>query len=473
MTTTPESLFAEFRRHGNANALASAFDQTAPELLRVAAFLVPRDEVEDAVHATYVVAMSRQEHWDEQRPLLPWLLGVLANEARQLRRRRRLQARTVLPGAEVPGPMAAAQASEVQASFARALTELPHDDAELLRLHLCEELTCREIGERLRRPAGTVRTQVSRAMSDLRRRLPVGLGVGVGFGELDPAALATVKARVLASGATGAVAVGAGGSRRSAAFGLTAVALLFIAAAAWLAGWFETAAPQASSIVATAEAQPPSATDNPRPGPLAAPADRGLWVGPSPVPEPIAPPWQLRGRVHGEDGVGIAQAWVLLRHGEFEPIIASTRSGADGGYALDLSFWRDRPALDRQRGFFVKAHAPGHNSYPHFGEFPDTVRSDQPWTPQVDFELNRYATLSGRVVDPNGRPVPAVVIADKIDDDSQTLGLAHAEADGTFVVVVVAFEPVKRARLQVTHPGGGPLTLEADVHEGLDHDLGR
>ncbi len=76
---------------------------TAPELLRVAAILLPRDEIEDAVHDTFVVAMTRKQAWDEQRPLLPWLLGVLANEARSRRRRRRQQQR-VAPVVD-PSPM--------------------------------------------------------------------------------------------------------------------------------------------------------------------------------------------------------------------------------------------------------------------------------------------------------------------------------------------------------------------------------
>lgn len=475
MPTLPETLFAEFRRSGDANALASAFDLTAPELLRVAAFLLPRDEVEDAVHDTYVVAMSRHERWDDQRPLLPWLLGVLANEARQRRRRRRLHARTVLPGAAAPDPVAAAQAAEFSASFTRALAELPQDDAALLRLHLCDELTCREIGERLHRPAGTVRTQVSRAMSDLRRRLPVGLGVGAAFGELAPTALTMVKARVLASGSAvaPAVAVAARRARRAVAYGATAAGLLLTVGAAWLAGLFGAGAPPTSSAAVVATA-PPAAPIEPGTPPSAAPATpirEGVTL-PSPPPAITAPPWELRGRVHGEDGVGIANAWVLLRHGEFEPVIASTRSGAGGAFALDLSFWRDRPALDRQRGFFVKAHALGHNSYPHFGEFPDDARADQSFTPNVDFELTRYATLSGRVVDPNGRPVPALVMVDKIDDENHSLDMAHAETDGTFVAIVGSFDEVKRVRVHVTHVGGSPLRLEVDIHEGVDRDLG-
>src|SRR5262245_1774021 len=152
MSDAADREFARFRRTGDAQGLANAFDATAPELLRVASYLLPHADVEDAVHDAFVVAMSRHERWDAGRPLLPWLLGVLANEARSRRRRRRLQAAAATPApAPAPDPVAEASSRELAERLEAALRSIDRDDGALLRLHLFDELSCREIGERLGR----------------------------------------------------------------------------------------------------------------------------------------------------------------------------------------------------------------------------------------------------------------------------------------------------------------------------------
>lgn len=474
MTADPEHQFLKFRRTGDATALAATFAAVAPELLRVAAFLLPRDEVEDAVHDTFVVAMTRQDAWDEQRPLLPWLLGVLANEARSRRRRRRQQRST--PPLATPAtvdPVAAAQAAEFDADFTRTLHALPQHDAELLRLHLCDELTCREIGERLQRPAGTVRTQVSRAMSELRRRLPVAAGAPLALPMADAAMLARLQQRVLTSALEPAVrsTLGATRPRLWSGFVLAAATLVCLAAGLHLAGVFAPTAQPSEPQVRTAT------VDRASTAPPPPPVTPTLAGEPAPTREPAAAatvavaPWTLRGRVHDEQGRGIVGAEIALRHGEFEPRILVTHSGANGEYSLDLAFWRDRPALDRSRGFFVMTKARGHHSYPHFGKFPPTARPDTELALAVDFELGPYPTISGRVVDPSGRPVPGLLMASDPLPNGHLYAVAHAEADGTFLLIVGDIDEGKVA-LTASHAKGAPFHTTLEVHQGLDTDVG-
>ena len=87
-TDRTDRSFARFRRTGDPRALARVFDRTAPELWRVAAHLCrTHHDAEDAVQSTFLSAIESREDWDPGRPVLPWLLGLLANRVREQRRR--------------------------------------------------------------------------------------------------------------------------------------------------------------------------------------------------------------------------------------------------------------------------------------------------------------------------------------------------------------------------------------------------
>ena len=46
------------------------------------------DGAEDLVQTTYLAAIENARAWNEQRPFLPWLSGILANRARRANRRK-------------------------------------------------------------------------------------------------------------------------------------------------------------------------------------------------------------------------------------------------------------------------------------------------------------------------------------------------------------------------------------------------
>src|SRR5688572_1312268 len=176
-----DAAFARFARRADPHALAEVFDATAPELLRVAAHLTGRtDAAEDVVQATFLAAIEDRRSWDPAEPVLPWLLGILANRVRRLRRDQR---RSVDPAGrherEVRGPDALAQDQELTESVIAALATLPEVYRPVLNLHLRHGLTAQEIAQSLDRPAGTVRTQVVRGLDLLRRALPKSLALGV------------------------------------------------------------------------------------------------------------------------------------------------------------------------------------------------------------------------------------------------------------------------------------------------------
>src|SRR5574341_599223 len=82
-----DAAFERYRTSGDPRALARLFDLTAPELARVAGYLV-RDahQAEDLVQTTFLTVLERRGDFAPGEPVLPWLLGIVANRARALRK---------------------------------------------------------------------------------------------------------------------------------------------------------------------------------------------------------------------------------------------------------------------------------------------------------------------------------------------------------------------------------------------------
>lgn len=158
--------------------MAELFDRTAPTLLRVACH-VARDlaSAEDLVQQTFVTAIERWSRFDASRPVLPWLLGILANHSRNARRRvvraGDLEALPALePVASGGGVVAAAGLRELDGIVQRELDRLAEPYREVAILTLRHQLKPAEIARALGRSPGSVRVQLHRALEQLRQRLP-------------------------------------------------------------------------------------------------------------------------------------------------------------------------------------------------------------------------------------------------------------------------------------------------------------
>lgn len=246
---SPDSAFRRFRDRGDPAALAVVFDRTAPELLRLARHLA--DDVataEDLVQATFLTVLERAADHDGQRPVLPWLLGILANHARVARRRSRAPA----DPSRVPGPrpdadpVDAAATHELRAELATAIEALPEPYRPVLRLALGHGLEPQEIAQVLDRPGGTVRAQLARGLDRLRRALPRGVasaGAAAAAGATASRGLAAVRTEVLqrcsASGSVPVAAVGVAGvlAVMGSKVGVVGLAGLVVAGALLLGNW--------------------------------------------------------------------------------------------------------------------------------------------------------------------------------------------------------------------------------------------
>ena len=134
-------------------------------------------EAEDAAQEAFVKAYYALDRFRADAPFRPWLLRMVANEARNRRvaagRRASLAARaSVEPtaGAE-PSPEAVALAREERETLLRALDGLRDDDRRAIACRYFLDLSEAEMADALGCARGTVKSRLSRALGRLREAL--------------------------------------------------------------------------------------------------------------------------------------------------------------------------------------------------------------------------------------------------------------------------------------------------------------
>lgn len=473
-----DSQFARFCRTGDPAALGSVFDRTAPELVRIACYLTGnRADAEDLVQRTFLAAIERRGAFAAERRAMPWLCGILANHARQLQRDRARQpvhARGDEPSSD---PAVEAAQRELDERLQQLRGELSAPYADVLRLHLEQGLTAKEIAGRLSRPAGTVRTQLVRALTQLKQRLPDGFVAGGLFAILArpssaqaPTLLAMRQQLVQAAGtpaapaATGAVVAVTGG---------------------WLVG--KMIAVVASLLLCVllwplwAAVAPPSSPGAP------APSSASVAVA---TPLPTAPPASSPAEVANREAVaGVAPVAVDADRGHATLVVRAIHAGAPvphlGVFADRGRSVARRDAVTDTQGIAVLEHlTPGTWSVDStFGERGRQLRHPRPAVTlhagerhELVLDLTSAATCHGLVVDAQDRPIAAARIWVSVeDDDTHGHELGLTAADGTFAVPIAgahylgarkagfapshvtlarANEPGSPLRLRLLHAGG-------------------
>ena len=203
MNLSHEQLFARFRATGDPLALGELFDRTSPQLLSLALHLCgnPAD-AEDALQATFVVAIDRAKLWDSTRPLQPWLGGILTMQCRKLGERRARRREAHLPEPELVldegSPVTANERHELVGKLREHIDRLPQEQRQVLLLQLEHGLSPAEVAEVLGVPPGTVRMRLHRAVKALRGVMPAGL-LAMMLAALPSRGLAAVRTSVLSS----------------------------------------------------------------------------------------------------------------------------------------------------------------------------------------------------------------------------------------------------------------------------------
>jgi RNA polymerase sigma-70 factor, ECF subfamily len=143
------------------------------------AWLVARQagEAEDAVQEAFVKAYDALPGFRADAPFRPWILRIVANEARNRARsaRRReglaLRAAAVALGDAAPSPETAAVAREDAEALTRALARLREPDRLVIAYRYLFELSEAETAGALGIRRGTVKSRLSRALGRLRTEL--------------------------------------------------------------------------------------------------------------------------------------------------------------------------------------------------------------------------------------------------------------------------------------------------------------
>ncbi len=143
------------------------------------AWLVARQagEAEDAVPEAFVKAYYALPRFRPGAPFRPWLLRIVANEARNRVRSTRRQERLVLraaavdPGGAAPSPETAALDRDEAMALTRALEKLREPDRLVIAYRYLFELSEAEMADALGVKPGTVKSRLSRALGRLRAEL--------------------------------------------------------------------------------------------------------------------------------------------------------------------------------------------------------------------------------------------------------------------------------------------------------------
>ena len=179
-----EDELVERARSGDAAAFA-ALVRPHEEIAFRTAYLITRNaaDAEDAAQMGLTKAWRALPRFRRGAPLRPWLLAIVANEARNRRRAEGRREGLALrfaseppvyeapSGGAAPSPEGSVLAAEQRAELLAALERLREDDRLVLSCRYLLDLGEEETGRVLSLRRGTVKSRTARALGRLREQL--------------------------------------------------------------------------------------------------------------------------------------------------------------------------------------------------------------------------------------------------------------------------------------------------------------
>jgi RNA polymerase sigma factor (sigma-70 family) len=141
------------------------------------AYVIARNasDAEEAAQDGFVKAWRALGRFRAGAPFRPWLLRIVANEARNRVRSAGRRANLALraateesSGDAAPSPEAAFLSAEQRAALLAAVNELPDEQRTVVSLRYFLGLSEQEVAETLDVPKGTVKSRTARALDRLR-----------------------------------------------------------------------------------------------------------------------------------------------------------------------------------------------------------------------------------------------------------------------------------------------------------------
>ena len=140
----------------------------------------PQSVTPSAQFVGRVAAIEKVDTYDLGRPAMPWLIGILVNQAKRIRRRRGQNPEPArVQFAEPADPALVAADAELAEQLARRLRALPAGYRETMTLRFVHGLMPLQIAHALGVAPNTVKTRLRRGTEMLRRALPVGFTTAV------------------------------------------------------------------------------------------------------------------------------------------------------------------------------------------------------------------------------------------------------------------------------------------------------
>jgi RNA polymerase sigma-70 factor (ECF subfamily) len=163
-------------QRGDERAIEQCYREQGPMVRAYVARFVSRDEIEDVVQKVFYEVWRSRERLDPERSLVAFTLSVARKRSIDHLRRRR---NTVVDVSEIRELVGSngddlierlTRASEVR----RGLDTLVEEQRQTLELAFFEDLTQREIAERLGVPIGTVKARMARGLKKMAERIEKG-----------------------------------------------------------------------------------------------------------------------------------------------------------------------------------------------------------------------------------------------------------------------------------------------------------
>ena len=160
---------------GDREAFGQIMERYAGSARRLCrAILRDPEEADDAAQDAFLSAWLKLGQYDPRRPLAPWLMRIVANAAKDRRRRRDVRRTDELsestPSAEA-GPDRETDRRLLEAELQDALDELPVRYRAAVVLYDVEGYSHAEIAKIIGVPEGTVRSDVFHARRMLRQAM--------------------------------------------------------------------------------------------------------------------------------------------------------------------------------------------------------------------------------------------------------------------------------------------------------------
>lgn len=158
---------------GGPLATSDCYARLRPVLRSYLRHLVPADDVDDVVQASFVDLWRTRARYDPARSLEAWALTIARRRAIDYLRSRPLPAAPLADLAEPLGDDGRDHAARLAdaAELRGALSALPWPQREAIELAYYGELSQREIAERLRVPVGTIKARTARGLRRVRQTL--------------------------------------------------------------------------------------------------------------------------------------------------------------------------------------------------------------------------------------------------------------------------------------------------------------